>query len=140
TQKDLLYVQGLAGHMPADSKIRVSALTDEATTQLEKLGFKIRELPGGRQVEITAPTEKAASALNALIAKKLPAKELAVKADVGQTLADLGKVQDKVAHTKGRTVEMGALTSGAIKALEALGFKISHTKGKKISITVPTGT
>lgn len=140
TQKDLLYVQGLAGHMPADSKIRVSALTDEATTQLEKLGFKIRKLPGGRQVEITAPTEKAASALNALIAKKLPAKELAVKADVGQTLADLGKVQDKVAHTKGRTVEMGALTSGAIKALEALGFKISHTKGKKISITVPTGT
>ncbi|MFJ5176722.1 phage tail tape measure protein [Streptomyces griseoviridis] len=140
TQKDLLYVQGLAGHMPKGSEIRVSALTDEATKQLTDLGFKIHKLPGGRQVEITAPTAKAAAALDALIAKKLPAKDIKVTADVQQTLTDLGKVQDKVAHTKGKTFEMGALTSGAIKALEALGFKISHTKGKAISVTVPTGT
>ncbi|MEU1293063.1 phage tail tape measure protein [Streptomyces sp. NPDC005840] len=140
TTADLLYVQGLAGHMPEGSTIRVSALTDEATTQLEALGFKIHKLPGGRQVEITAPTDKAAAALDALIAKKLPPKAVSVEADVAQTLTDLGTVQDKVAHTKGKKFEMGALTGDAIKALEALGFKVEHTKGKKVSVTVPTGT
>ncbi|MEU9400537.1 phage tail tape measure protein [Streptomyces sp. NPDC048242] len=139
TQKDLLYVQGLAGHMPKGSVVRVSALTDEATRQLEGLGFKIEKLPGGRQVEITAPTEDAARQLDALIAKKLPAKQVAVSAETQAAVTDLEVLQAKVSSTKGKTVTMNALTEEARAELESLGFKIKSTHGKKVEITLPTG-
>lgn len=140
TQKQLLYVQGLAGHMPKNSTIKVSALTSEAKTDLEALGFKIKTLPGGRQMEITAPTAKANAGLDALIARKLPAKTLGVSARTQGAMADLTAVQGKVRTTKGKTITMGALTDVARASLEALGYKIKNTKGKRVTITVPTGT
>ncbi|MFL4947476.1 phage tail tape measure protein [Streptomyces sp. MMS24-I31] len=139
TQKQLLYVQGLAGHMPKGSTIKVSALTAEAKKDIEQVGFKVKTLPGGRQMEITAPTDKAAAALNALIAMKLPGKSVAVKALTAGALADLAAVQRKVAATHGKSVTMGALTKDAEAALSALGFHISRTHGKQVSITLPTG-
>jgi TP901 family phage tail tape measure protein len=140
TQKQLLYVQGLAGHMPKDSTIRVSALTAEAKKDLEALGFKIKTLPGGRQMEITAPTEKANAGLDALIAKKIPGKSVPVDAKTAGALKELSAVQAKVRSTKGKNVTMGALTGGAQKALEGLGFKVTHMKNGKVSITIPTGS
>ncbi|MFF9123156.1 phage tail tape measure protein [Streptomyces sp. NPDC014889] len=139
TEKNLLYVQGLAGHMPKDSKIRVSALTKEATKQLRDLGFKIETLPGGRQVEITAPTKKAAQDLDALIAKKLPAKEVQVSAKTQAAMGDLEVLQAKIAGTKDRTVTMTALTGDAEKALKDLGFKVTHMKDGTVKVTIPTG-
>jgi len=140
TQKQLLYVQGLAGHMPKGSVIRVSALTADAKKAIESVGFKVKTLPGGRQMEITAPTEKAAEALDALIAKKLPGKSVPVTALTGKAMSDLAAVQRKVASTKGRSFTMKALTSSAEAALQGLGFKITHTHGKQVSITIPTGS
>ncbi|MFJ4738701.1 phage tail tape measure protein [Streptomyces sp. NPDC088775] len=139
TMKDLLYVQGLAGHIPPKSTVRVSALTDDATKQLTDLGFKIRTLPGGRQVEITAPTKKAAAALDELVRKKLPGKKVEVAAVTGKALADVEAVQRKVASTKGKTVSVSTLTGAAEKALADLGFSIKRTKGKQVTITIPTG-
>ncbi|MFJ1699412.1 phage tail tape measure protein [Streptomyces sp. NPDC088252] len=139
TMKDLLYVQGLAGHIPPKSTVRVSALTDDATKQLTGLGFKIRTLPGGRQVEITAPTEKAAAALDELVRKKLPGMKVEVAAVTGKALADVEAVQRKVASTKGKTVTVSTLTGAAEKALTDLGFSIKRTKGKQVTITIPTG-
>ncbi|MFF1483148.1 phage tail tape measure protein [Streptomyces sp. NPDC058319] len=139
TQKDLLYVQGLAGHMPKGSEIRVSALTDEATKQLTDLGFEIEKLPGGRQVEITAPTAKAAADLDALIAKKLPAKQVAVSAKTQAAIADLQTLQAKVTGMKGKSVTMTALTGGAEQALTNLGFKVTHMKDGTVRVTIPTG-
>ena len=139
TEKQLLYVQGLAGHMPTGSTIRVSALTKEAVKDIESVGFKVRTLPGGRQMEITAPTDKAAAALNALIAMKLPGKKVAVTALTDKAMAELEAVQRKVAATHGKTVTMSALTKDAEAALTALGFHISRTHGKQVTITLPTG-
>ncbi|GAX57338.1 phage tail tape measure protein [Streptomyces olivochromogenes] len=139
TQKQLLYVQGLAGHMPKGSTIRVSALTTEAKKDIESVGFKVKTLPGGRQMEITAPTDKAAAALDALLAKKLPGKKLPVSAATSKALTDLDAVRRKVAGTKGKTVTVGALTKVAEEALSSLGFHISRTHGKQVTITLPTG-
>jgi TP901 family phage tail tape measure protein len=139
SQKQLLYVQGLAGHMPKGSVIRVSALTAEAKKAIESVGFKVKTLPGGRQMEITAPTDKAAAALDALIAKKLPGKKVSVSAAVAKALSDLAAVQRKVSSTKGKTVTVSALTKTAEGALSALGFHIDRTHGKKIVITLPAG-
>ena len=139
TQKQLLYVQGLAGHMPKGSAIRVSALTKEAVKDIESVGFKVKTLPGGRQMEITAPTDKAAAALNALIAMKLPGKDIPVAALTDKAMADLGAVQRKVAATHGKSVTMSTLTKDAEAALTALGFHISRTHGKQVTITLPTG-
>jgi hypothetical protein len=139
TQKQLLYVQGLAGHMPKGSVIKVSALTKDALKDIESVGFKVKTLPGGRQMEITAPTGKAAAALDALIAMKLPGKSVAVTALTGKALTDLQNVQNKVAATHGKSVTMSALTKDAEGALTALGFHISRTHGKQVTITLPTG-
>jgi hypothetical protein len=139
TQRQLLYVQGLAGHMPKGSTIRVSALTAEAKTAIEALGFKVKTLPGGRQMEITVGDEKAQAKLDALIAKKIPGKAVPVDAKTAGALKELGAVQAKIRSTKGKNVTMGALTGGAEQALKALGFKVTHMKGGKVSITIPTG-
>jgi hypothetical protein len=139
TQKQLLYVQGLAGHMPKGSTIRVSALTADAKKDIESVGFKVKTLPGGRQMEITAPTGKAAAALDALIAKRLPGKNVAVSAATAKALSDLDAVRRKVASTKGKTVTVSALTKTAEGALSSLGFHISRTHGKQVTITLPTG-
>lgn len=140
TQKQLLYVQGLAGHMPKGGVIKVSALTAEAKKDIESVGFKVKTLPGGRQMEITAPTGKAAAALDALIAKKLPSKSVTVSAATAKAISDLQAVQRKVAATKGKSVTVSALTGGAQAALAALGFKIHQVPGsKRVTITIPTG-
>jgi TP901 family phage tail tape measure protein len=139
TEKQLLYVQGLAGHMPKGSTIRVSALTAEAKKDIESVGFKVKTLPGGRQMEITAPTGKASAALDALVAKKLPSKSVTVSALTDGAIADLSRVQKKVTGTHGKNVTVGALTGGAEKALTSLGFHISRTHGKQVTITLPTG-
>lgn len=139
TEKQLLYVQGLAGHMPKGSTIKVSALTAEAVKDIESVGFKVKTLPGGRQMEITAPTDKAAAALDALIAKKIPGKVVDVSALTAKAMGDLDAVQRKVAATHGKTVTMSALTKDAEDALKTLGFHIDHTHGKTVTITLPTG-
>jgi TP901 family phage tail tape measure protein len=69
TQKDLLYVQGLTSHLAEGTKVTVSALTADAVKDLQSVGVAVRELPGGRQMEITVPTGTAQANLNALISK-----------------------------------------------------------------------
>ncbi|WP_435173306.1 phage tail tape measure protein [Actinacidiphila sp. bgisy145] len=138
TEKDLLYVQGLAGHLPKGSSIKVTALTSEATKDIEAIGYKVTTLPGGRQMEITAPTDKAAKALDALIAKKIPAKTVTVKTVTDPAIADLQAVQDKLTATKGKSVTVKALTADAQKDLKTLGYKVTTLPNKKIQISVPT--
>ncbi|MFE5368217.1 phage tail tape measure protein [Streptomyces mirabilis] len=140
TQKQLLYVQGLAGHMPKGSTIRVSALTAEAKQAIESVGFKVKTLPGGRQMEITAPTGKAAAALDALIAKKLPGKTVPVDAKTAAAIADLQAVKSKLAGVpKGKSITVKAPSGTAIGALKAIGFKVTTLPNHQVRITVPTG-
>ncbi|MEU7044930.1 phage tail tape measure protein [Streptomyces varsoviensis] len=138
-QKELLFVQGLAEHMPKGSTITVSALTEEAQKALEKIGIKIHTLPGGRQMEITAPTAKAQKALDELIAKRLPGKSVDVEAKTRSAVSQLEELRRRIAGTKGKTVEITAPTAEARQELERLGFKISSTHGKTVTITLPTG-
>ncbi|WP_329177799.1 phage tail tape measure protein [Streptomyces sp. NBC_01477] len=139
TEKDLLYVQGLAGHLPKDSTVKVTALTADAVKDIESVGYKVHTLPGGRQMEITAPTAKAAKALDDLIAKKIPGKAATVQMLTSQAEADLTSLQRKVAKTKGRTVTIKAPTAEAQADLKALGFKITQLPDKKVKVTIPTG-
>jgi TP901 family phage tail tape measure protein len=139
TQKQLLYVQGLAGHMPKGSTIRVSALTADAKKDIESVGFKVKTLPGGRQMEITAPTGKAAAALDALIAKRLPSKTVGVNALTASAIAELNRVQAKVRSTKGKSITVSALTGAAQSALRTLGFKVQTLPNHQIRVTLPTG-
>lgn len=139
TQKGLLYVQGLAGHLPQGKSIKVSALSADAVKDLTAVGVKIETLPGGRQMVITAPTAQAQAALNALIAKKIPGKSVAVDANTAQARSELQAVETKVSTLKGKTITVGALNSDAIKALEAVGFQVQKLPNKQVKITVPVG-
>ncbi|MFF1547160.1 phage tail tape measure protein [Streptomyces sp. NPDC058291] len=63
----------------------------------------------------------------------------AVKAETGKAVADLQGVQKQLRSTKSRTVTVSALTSTAEKNLINLGFKVTHMKNGKVSVTIPTG-
>ncbi|MFJ1536377.1 phage tail tape measure protein [Streptomyces mirabilis] len=141
TQQSLLYVQGLASHMPKGSTVKVAAFTQDAVKALESVGVKVRTLPGGRQMEITAPTKKAQAALDALIAKKLPGKTVPVDAKTAAAIADLQAVKSKLAGVpKGKSITVKAPSGTAIGALKAIGFKVTTLPNHQVRITVPTGS
>lgn len=141
TEKDLLYVQGLAGHLPKGSTIKVTALTADAVKDIESVGYKVKTMPGGRQMEITAPTDKAAAALDKLIAKKIPAKSVNVSASTDPAIAGLEAVQKKLASVPaGKSITVTAPPSAAVADLKSIGYKVTTLPNKQIKITVPTGS
>jgi TP901 family phage tail tape measure protein len=62
-----------------------------------------------------------------------------VDAKTQGALSDLAAVQNKIKATKGKNVTVNALTKTAESALKGLGFKVTHMKNGKVSITIPTG-
>jgi hypothetical protein len=125
---------------PDAKSVKVKALTAEAQTLLEQLGFKIVKLKDGR-FSVIADTASAKTRLSDVEAARDALKNKTIKIDAAtqQTIADLEAVKQKVASTKGKTITMKAPTAEARQQLEALGFKIRDTKGKNVVITVPTG-
>jgi TP901 family phage tail tape measure protein len=71
---------------------------------------------------------------------KLP-ESVSTTVDVKKANAekDLETVQRKIAATKGKSVTLDVLTKDGEAALKALGFKVTHMKNGKVSITIPTG-
>lgn len=140
TEKGLLFVQGIAGHLPKGSTIKVAALTDDAVKDLESVGIKVKTLPGGRQMEITVPTDKATASLDRLIAKKIPGKTVQTSADTQATMDALQAVKDKLAGVpRGKSITISAPPASAIAALQSIGFKVTTLPNHQVSVTVPTG-
>jgi len=141
TLADLLAVQAAFKQVPGEKTVRVDTLSEEARTELEDLGYKIKLIPGTREYKITAPTAGARKQLDLLIDKlaATPDKTVKVSAATRAAITDLQRVQDKIRGTNGKTITMRAPTAEARKQLELLGFKIRDTKGKNVTITVPTG-
>ncbi|WP_327337404.1 phage tail tape measure protein [Streptomyces sp. NBC_01324] len=81
---------------------------------INKLTSAYAQLPASATTKVTAETKKATS--------------------------DLQAVQNKVRSTKGKSFTMSALTKTAEKVLKDLGFKVTHMKNGKVSVSVPTGT
>lgn len=126
---------------PDAKSVKVNALTAEAQTLLEQLGFKIVKLKDGR-FSVIADTASAKTRLSDVEAARdgLTNKTIKIDAATQQTIADLEAVKQKVASTNGKTITMKAPTAEARAQLEQLGFKIRDTKGKNVVITVPTGS
>lgn len=72
---------------------------------------------------------------------QMPAKKWTHIAAPGavKTANQLQTIKDKIHTTHDKTVTVNALTAQGQRHLEALGFKIKRTKGKKVVITAPTG-
>lgn len=140
TQADLLYVQGLAGHLPPGATIKVSALTDDAVKALQQVGIQVDTLPGGRQMQITAPTDQALADLQRLIDKQLPPKQVETSADIRQTMADLATVKGEIASVPaGHETVITAPSDGALAALRDIGYKTETLPDGRVKVTVPTG-
>ncbi|MFE3386374.1 phage tail tape measure protein [Streptomyces anulatus] len=67
-------------------------------------------------------------------------KTTKIDADTKAAVANLQDVQAKVRTTKGKSFTMNALTKKAEGVLKDLGYKVTHMKGGKVSVTVPPGT
>lgn len=141
---ELLAVQQALKATPGQKTVAISTLSNEAREELEKLGFKIKDLKD-RRVEVTAPTDLARTELDALISKiaQTPGgKHVSVTSATAATISSLEAVKQKISGVPGgKTVTMRAPTGEARKQLEDLGFKIRAVPGSKnVTITVPTGT
>ncbi|MGE7432753.1 phage tail tape measure protein [Kitasatospora sp. NPDC001175] len=141
TARGLLYVQGLAGHLPAGASIKVSALTADAVKDLESVGIKVKEMPGGRQMEITAPTGDAIKELDALIAKKIPGKTVVVDAPTQAAIAALEEIKAELGSVPaGKSITVQAPPAEAIRQLRDIGYTVDELPDHQVSITVPTGS
>lgn len=66
TLAELLAVQAQIRQTPGAKVIKVDTLSDEAKAKLETLGFKVRTLPGSREIEITMPAGKVLTAADTI--------------------------------------------------------------------------
>lgn len=140
TEKQLLYVQGLAGHLSAGQTVKVSALTADAVKQLTAVGIKIQSLPGGRQMVITAPTDKAAAGLDKLLAYQFPDMTIKVSAVTQTAINDLESVKKRLAGVPGgHSIKVTAPSGQAMQALKDVGYKVLTLPNGKVSISVPVG-
>ncbi|MCD9904637.1 hypothetical protein LUR56_40195 [Streptomyces sp. MT29] len=127
-------------------KIEITAPTAAARTQIEALGFKVKQVPGSKKVEVTAPTKGARVNISALaqdIANAPNRKTVTVSAIVKKAAGELKGVQDKVVSLpKGKSIEVKAPTKTAQSALKDLGYKIKNVDsgGKIVKITAPNRT
>lgn len=93
-----------------------------------------------KQMDAAGFSKQAIDDLTSSYALLPGAKETQISAPGAvETANQLQTIKDKLATTKGKTIEVKALTQEGQRALEALGFKIQRTKGKTIRITAPTG-
>ncbi|GAA5071044.1 hypothetical protein [Streptomyces similanensis] len=145
---EIMALRGKLEDLKPGQSIHVEApKAAETTEQLQDLGFTVQRIPGKHEVVITAPTTKGVrldlAALSADIAAAPDKKNVTVQAIIDKAVADLGRVQDKIASTKGKSVTMSALTATAEQALRTLGFKVESVPGvngaKQVVITAPTG-
>ncbi|MDN3025684.1 phage tail tape measure protein [Streptomyces sp. S.PB5] len=139
---ELIAVQQALKAQPDKKTITISTLSNDAREDLEKLGFKIKDLKD-RRVEVTAPTDLARTDLDALISKiaQTPGgKHVNVTASTQATIDSLEAVKQKIAGVPGgKTVTVSAPTSEARQQLEALGIKVADIPGSKnVTVTVPT--
>ncbi|MBK3575979.1 phage tail tape measure protein [Streptomyces sp. MBT65] len=139
---ELIAVQQALKAQPDKKTITISTLSNDAREDLEKLGFKIKDLKD-RRVEVTAPTDLARTDLDALIAKiaQTPGgKHVKVTSATQETIASLEAVKQKIAGVPGgKTVTVSAPTGEARQQLEALGIKVTDIPGSKnVTVTVPT--
>lgn len=141
---ELIAVQQALKATPGQKTVTIATLSNDAREDLEKLGFKIKDLKD-RRVEVTAPTDLARTDLDALIAKiaQTPGgKHVDISSSTAGTISSLEAVKQKIVGVPGgKTVTMRAPTGAARQQLEALGFKIAAVPGSKnVTITVPAGT
>ncbi|MET9776136.1 hypothetical protein ABZ023_18080 [Streptomyces sp. NPDC006367] len=139
-----LALQGQLAALPPGKSVQVEALTIEARTALEAMGFTIGRIPGSKNISITAPTSGPRANVAALaqdIAAAPDKKKVTVEAIIQQATGDLKSVQTQVAGMKGKSIEVKAPTKTAQEALKDLGFKIENVDkgGKTVKITAPTG-
>lgn len=139
---ELIAVQQALRATPDKKTVTIATLSNEAREDLEKLGFKIKDLKD-RRVQVTAPTGMAVADLDALVAKiaQTPgSKHVDITASTQATISSLEGVRQKIAGVPpGKTVTVKAPTAGARAQLEALGFKIRNVPGSKnVHITAPT--
>ena len=139
---ELIAVQQALKAQPDKKTITISTLSNDAREDLEKLGFKIKDLKD-RRVEVTAPTDLARTDLDALISKiaQTPGgKHVNVTASTQATIDSLEAVKQKIAGVPGgKTVTLSAPTGEARQQLEALGIKVADIPGSKnVTVTVPT--
>jgi TP901 family phage tail tape measure protein len=116
------------------------AVADEKNSQ--EAGQKVLEKDIGllkKDLEAKGFSRDAVEKLAAAYATLPPSKTTDVKANTAPAVKDLEAVQAKLRGTKGKSVTVNALTKAAEDNLTGLGFKVTHMKNGKVSITIPTG-
>ena len=140
TLAELLAVQAELKGMPKAKSVKVDALSEDAQTKLQDLGFTVERL-STREYKISVKNGDAKTKLGDFIAAagKVPSgKSFTVDAKTQTAITDLEAVQKKVSATRGKSITMRAPSAIAIKQLQDIGFGVQRVpKSKNVTITVP---
>ncbi|MEW9521803.1 hypothetical protein [Streptomyces tubercidicus] len=127
----------------------LAAKTDEAAGAARESGASWESVNGiysrGRAQLVASAqqmglTKGQAEALAASILKIPDSKKTKIQMEREDAIAGLNAVQAKIKATPGsKSVTVKALTASAIQALESLGFKVTHMKDGRVTVSVPTG-
>ncbi|MEU5197291.1 hypothetical protein AB0G86_25120 [Streptomyces scabiei] len=138
-QKQLDSVVAAFEAAPKKKTITIETLSDTAIKVLKDLGYKVEKLPDGR-FTVTA-NDKAKGKLDALSKYKVKDKDVKVTASTQTALGQLDGVIAKIRKTPdAKSITVKTLNAAAIKALEAVGYKVTHLKDGSVRVTAETGT
>ncbi|GAA1877779.1 hypothetical protein GCM10009836_68960 [Pseudonocardia ailaonensis] len=103
TLTDLFQVNTMVANLPPGKSVVVDALTDEARSKLQSMGFEIKQLPNG-SFEIVAHDQAARDALNSFI-QVASTSTATVKVDADQKPAN-GKIQGTLDYGNGQVAKI----------------------------------
>lgn len=121
--------------------IASSEVSDETRKQLETIGFTLKDLPGGKVVEVTAKSDAALAQLKAVMdtVTGLPkGADVNVAAPGGQSVLDLlNSIGVKVREGNDKRIEVDAPNApGVLEKLQALGLAVRSDNGKNVVVTL----
>ncbi|MER8103299.1 hypothetical protein [Kitasatospora sp. NPDC094016] len=134
-------VQAEYAKVPGSKQITVQAMTDEAKTLLQDLGYTVITLPDG-QVQITTTSATANAELNSIM-KTLAGFPAGQKIDVDvptlKAMGELQSIQDKLSATPGqKSITVEAPSDRAIYELQNIGFKVERLPDHQVRISAPS--
>lgn len=138
-----------AGRKNREVLSQLAAKTEEYVDKMNKQHFAADKVDKtyqeGRKnliatAEAMGDTKAQAEKLAGLLLNFPAAKKLQLTADTKAAKADLNAFNAAVKHTPGaKSVKLSALSAGAEKVLESLGYKVQHLKDGSVKITAKGG-
>lgn len=141
TQQQLAAISQKWKEIPNQKSVKVesSAVNAQTRTELERMGFTVKQIPGTQNVEIRAKTDAARQAMLGMadLLASIPAgKPINVSAPGGQEVAALLRSMGVEVQTNNDKTISAAIPAGSpvLETLKAIGIEVQTNNGKTVLV------